>query len=153
MPTTVSFFSGTHPTQKRQGQNSESSGFFLGCLCENFHEESNAWISHCDFKKPRIGIIQNAWFLAHRIRLSMNEDYVQQTLKGIVEVDETSVGGKPRKDNHHGYGPKNKHGRGTDKVPVMALVERNGVAFSKPIKNVDSKTLKGTIKQFRLANP
>ena len=38
-----------------------------------------------------------AWFLAHRIRLAMKQDPVASQLKGIVEVDETYVGGKPRK--------------------------------------------------------
>ncbi|MDR3604753.1 MAG: IS1595 family transposase [Syntrophaceae bacterium] len=39
-----------------------------------------------------------------------------------------------------------KRGRGTDKIPVMALAERNGRAYSKPIENVNAKTLKGAIR-------
>jgi transposase-like protein len=80
-----------------------------------------------------------AWYLAHRIRLAMRDDLLASMLKGIVEVDETYVGGKPRNKN-----PKNR-GRGTKKTPVLVLVEREGNAVSKPIKHVDARTLKGAI--------
>ncbi|MHB8204195.1 MAG: IS1595 family transposase [Desulfomonilaceae bacterium] len=83
-----------------------------------------------------LGSYKTAWFLAHRIRLSMKTEPIKALLAGIVEVDKTYVGGKPRKDNNNDS-PKNKRGRGTDKVRVMVLVERNGKAFSKPIENVN----------------
>lgn len=95
-----------------------------------------------------LGSYKSAWFLAHRIRLSMNTAAMKKLLEGIVEVDETYVGGKPRKDNGSGEPKHNKRGRGTDKAPVMVLVERNGDAYSKPINNVSAKTLKGAIKQM-----
>ena len=98
-----------------------------------------------------LGSYKTAWHLAHRIRLSMNEDAVLKMLKGTVEVDETYVGGKPRKGNKGGSEnpepKKSKRGRGTDKAPVLALVERNGNVVSKPIEHVDAKTLKGAIKE------
>lgn len=93
-----------------------------------------------------LGSYRSAWHLAHRIRLSMNEESVQEALKGTVEVDETYVGGKPRKENKGSEPKKHKLGRGTDKVPVLALVERRGNVFSKPIENVNAKTLKGAIR-------
>ena len=86
----------------------------------------------------------SAWHLAHRIRLAMSGDPVVSALKGIVEVDETYVGGKPRK----GTGEIHKKGRGTKKAPVMALIERNGKAISKPIEHVNAKTLKGAIREL-----
>jgi len=99
-----------------------------------------------------LGSYKTAWHLAHRIRLSMNTAPIKAVLSGIVEVDETYVGGKPRKENKGGsQNPepkKSKRGRGTDKVPVLALVERNGSVVSKPIEHVDSKTLKGAIKEI-----
>lgn len=96
-----------------------------------------------------LGSYRSAWHLAHRIRLSMNTAPMQTLLKGTVEVDETYVGGKPRKGNN-GAKPKKKvkRGRGTSKVPVLALVERDGRVFSRPIKHVDAKTLKGAIKEM-----
>lgn len=84
-----------------------------------------------------------AWHLAHRIRIAMNEGPLAGTLKGVVECDETYVGGKPRRnrDRH------NKRGRGTTKAPVMVLVERNGEAVSHPIERVDAENLKSAIRE------
>jgi transposase-like protein len=56
---------------------------------------------------------KSAWHLAHRIRLAMKEGPLVSALKGIVEVDETYVGGKPRKGNDDGG--RSKRGRGTKK--------------------------------------
>ena len=59
-------------------------------------------------------------------------------LQGVVEIDETYVGGKPRKKG------QSKHGRGTnDEKPVLVLVERDGSARAMPIDRVDGKTLHG----------
>jgi transposase-like protein len=95
---------------------------------------------------------KSAWHLAHRIRAAMQEGSMG-FLKGTVEVDETYVGGKPRKENKGGSETKEpkkkvKRGRGTTKTPVLALVERNGNVVAKPIEHVDAKTLKGAIKEL-----
>lgn len=84
----------------------------------------------------------SAWHLAHRIRLAMKEGALARLLKGVVEVDETYIGGKPR-----GGTGKHKRGRGTKKAPVLAMVEREGNVISKPIKNVTAKTLKSAIRE------
>ena len=88
-----------------------------------------------------LGSYKSAWHLAHRIRHAMSEGIRCAPLKGTIEVDETYVGGKPRK----GTGP-HKRGRGTKKIPVLALVERDGRVRSKPIKRLNAKTLKGAIR-------
>lgn len=69
-----------------------------------------------------LGSYQAAWHLCHRIRHAMAKEPLKGMLSGQVEVDETYVGGKPPK----GTGVPSKVGRGTKKVPVMALVERGG---------------------------
>ena len=91
----------------------------------------------------KLGSYRSAWHMCHRIRLAMKEDPMNNLLSGNVEVDETYVGGKPRK----GSMTKNKRGRGTDKTPVIVLVERNGNARSTPVQTVDSKTLKPIINE------
>jgi transposase-like protein len=64
-------------------------------------------------------IYRAAWFVAHRLRHAMKDDVMQ--LDGIVEVDETYVGG-PRR-NRVGGRPKPHD---SVKTPVIALVERGG---------------------------
>lgn len=61
-----------------------------------------------------------AWYMGMRIRKAMFED--RDLLQGIVEMDETFIGGKPRK----GDGKVHKRGRGTKKVPVVGMVARDG---------------------------
>jgi hypothetical protein len=68
---------------------------------------------------------------------------LEQALQGVVEMDETYVGGKPRP----GDGKEHKRGRGTSKTPVVAVVERNGEARSEPVAHVDTKTLKAIAKE------
>ena len=67
------------------------------------------------------------WSMMHRIRTAMAADPEQNDLlHGIVEADETYVGGKPRKGNKRDDDTPNKRGRGTKKVPVIGAVERGG---------------------------
>jgi transposase-like protein len=67
-----------------------------------------------------------AWSLAQRIRKAMLQDPEQARLfRGIVEMDECYIGGKPRKDGSGGA-PNAKRGRGTMKMPVVGVVERDG---------------------------
>lgn len=80
---------------------------------------------------------KTAWFMFHRLRYAMDK---KQTAKfqGIVEADETYVGGK-------GHG---KRGRGAEnKTPVFALVERHGNVMSMPVQRVTGQNLKGLIRQ------
>ena len=73
-----------------------------------------------------VGLNQRAaLFMQERIRASMQERIrasmmtgERELLEGIVEADETYVGGKPRKGNRgNGDGTPSKRGRGTNKVP------------------------------------
>lgn len=75
-----------------------------------------------------------AWFLAMRIRRAMAEPEQRNLLQGLVEMDETYVGGKPRKGNDRGGGTS-KRGRGTDKTPVVGMAERGGIVKTKVIKD------------------
>ena len=71
------------------------------------------------------------WSMMHRIRKAMETDEAE-LLKGIVEMDETYVGGKPRKENRKDKKDDDeddnlpKRGRGTKKIPVVGMVEREG---------------------------
>ncbi|MBV8977058.1 MAG: IS1595 family transposase [Alphaproteobacteria bacterium] len=99
-----------------------------------------------------IGSYKCAWHLAHRIRHAMKQEPLRGLLTGEVEVDETYVGGKPRKfAGKVGKLTKEekKHvGRGTKKVPVLALVERDGRIRAHVVPNVTAKTLKTSIREL-----
>ncbi|MGD9637934.1 MAG: IS1595 family transposase [Alphaproteobacteria bacterium] len=74
---------------------------------------------------------KTAWRMLKQIRIAMgNVD--NNYFEAMVEIDETYVGGKPRKNNKHKNDDDdfddhipNKRGRGTNKTPVVGLKERN----------------------------
>lgn len=67
------------------------------------------------------------WSMMHRIRKAMATDQ-GELLKGIVEMDECYIGGKPRKENKKDDDDVggNPRGRGTKKEAVVGAVERKG---------------------------
>lgn len=74
---------------------------------------------------------KTAWFLAHRIRFVMGPTKpLGKLLKGVVEVDETFVGGKGE--------TKTMSQR---KTPVVALIERGGQMRATVVANVTQKNL------------
>ncbi len=75
-----------------------------------------------------------AWRIAMQIRKAMTQAQHRNLLTGIVEMDETYVGGKPRKGSK-GEGPNGQHkrGRGTKKAPVIGVVERDGNVTAKAV--------------------
>jgi len=83
---------------------------------------------------------KSAWFMSHRIREAMRVDPLKTLLKGVVEADETFVGGQP-KNRHLG-----KREPAPPKTPVLSLVERGGQVRSFRIANVTGDTLKGAIR-------
>lgn len=71
--------------------------------------------------------------MTNRIRTCLEENY--DDLGGPCEIDETYVGGEPRRVGF------SKRGRGTNKQPVFAVVERGGRAVAKVVPNVKRATL------------
>lgn len=83
------------------------------------------------------------WSMMHRIRTAMAADPAQEELlHGIVEADETYVGGKPRKGKKNEDGSPNKRGRGTKKVPVLGAIERGGRVVAR-VANAADLSAKG----------
>jgi transposase-like protein len=70
------------------------------------------------------------WRMGMQIRKAMAEREQRELLSGVVEMDETYIGGKPRKGNtgsgSQDGGNKSRRGRGTTKTPVVGIVERHG---------------------------
>ncbi len=99
--------------------------------------ESKKGISTNQVKRT-IGVsYKTAWYLCHRIRAALNE-VDAQLLKGIVEVDETFVGGE-------------MHGRGRgykgNKTIVVGAMQRGGNICLKVVRGTDRETLHGFIRE------
>jgi len=88
-----------------------------------------------------LGSYRSAWFLCHRIREAMKDPIFQDKLSGVIEVDETYVGGKVRT----GYGKPGRPGKDSNKVPVVSLVERNGDKRSMVVDRVTCANLTSAI--------
>ena len=67
---------------------------------------------------------QTAWYIQCRIRTAMTDP--DDLLSGIIEADETYIGGKPRRSNRKADHTPAKKGRGTAKTAVLGAVERGG---------------------------
>ena len=80
-----------------------------------------------------------AWRMAHEIRKYMAKVDGEHPLNGVVEVDETYVGGQTS---------GGKRGRGAPKKTVVfGMLERNGDIMTKVVPNVKKKTLHPIIEQ------
>jgi transposase-like protein len=89
---------------------------------------------------------KSAWFMCHRIRESMRKEPVNTLLEGVVEADETYIGGRDK--NKHLSKRVHIRGRGDkSKTPVFALVERGGELRAGRVANVGSTTLPTIISQ------
>lgn len=84
---------------------------------------------------------KTAWFMCHRVREAMKKEPLRSKLAGVVEADETYVGGKKRLLAKPG-GPS---ARGTKDI-VFTVVQRSGEARSHLVDDVRGDTLKGLIR-------
>src|SRR5579862_290747 len=100
----------------------------VGTIMEDSHVPISKWIMAffiiCSSKKAvsahqlhrMLGVTyKTAWFMAHRIRFAFGDDADSPKLNGVVEVDETFIGGKGDR--------RTKLSR---KTPVVALIEQGG---------------------------
>lgn len=83
---------------------------------------------------------KTAWFIMTRIRSEMASKG-NQLLKGIIEADDTYIGGKPRKTNKREDQKPAKRGRGTDKDVIIGVVERGGAVVAQLTEDLKGRTI------------
>jgi transposase-like protein len=80
---------------------------------------------------------KTAWYLCHRVRKAIEEEKRKAKLKGVVEVDETFIGGR--------FDARRKKGR-KEQTPVVGLIQRGGKFESRKIPTTSKKILLGIIR-------
>jgi hypothetical protein len=90
---------------------------------------------------------KSAWFMLHRIRLAMQDDFFGSKLNGEVEADETFIGGKSR--NMH-IAKRERRITGTggkDKTAVMGILERGGEVRTAIIPSRRKTVIQGEVRK------
>ena len=124
----------------------------IGTIFEESHIPIGKWLIAiylmCSSKKGisaaqlqrELGLsYKSTWYMCHRIRLAMEQKPMSSLLGGgggIVEIDETFVGGKVKNNKH-----KNKTAAAGKKVAVLTLIDREGSARTFPVPNTKKVTL------------
>ncbi len=93
------------------------------------------------------GDYRTAWYMCHRIRAAFQSDEIMK-LQGVVEIDETYVGGENRnkplgkrtktKTKKPGGGLNQKN---TDKITVIGAISRKGNVICQVIERLDTETV------------
>jgi IS1 family transposase len=92
------------------------------------------------------GSYRTAWSMCHKVRTALLEDIKQ--LGGIVEVDETFVGGLAKNrhwDKRGGGGATG--GIGSGKTPIVGAVKRKGNVIARVVNNVRADTLTAFVRE------
>ena len=105
-------------------------------------ERSGLWIAE------KLGLGKNRVYQALRKIRQVTIKDVPGIFEGIVEVDETYLGGQKknkrkaqlRKDKE-AYGKESKRGFGTTKQPVFGILARSGKVFAELVDNTEAKDL------------
>ncbi|MCG8621983.1 MAG: IS1595 family transposase, partial [Proteobacteria bacterium] len=103
-------------------------------------------LSSCQLSRDLDLNQKTAWYILTRIRAEMAHKTNSIILQGIIEADETFIGGKPRKENKKKDREPAPRGRGTSKLPVIGAVERGGNVVAKVIDNISGRTILDFIK-------
>jgi IS1 family transposase len=92
------------------------------------------------------GSYRTAWSMCHRIRAGLaNEEF--RKLVGVVEVDETYIGGKD-KNKHWDKRSGGHGGEGSNKFVVIGAAQRKGGVVARVIENTRTETFEEFVREF-----
>ena len=92
------------------------------------------------------GSYKTAWYMCHRIRAALADKDFHQ-LMGIVEVDETFVGGKAKNRHKDKRGDGSGGTGGAGKAIAAGAASRKGNVVARVIQNVRSDTLTAFVRE------
>jgi transposase-like protein len=114
----------------------------VGTIFEDSHIPLHKWLMAihllCASKKGMsahqlhrmLGVsYKSAWFMAHRIRYAMTQEPLSSKLAGVIEMDETYIGGKQKFGPHSvkaGERPKDRPHPFAGKETVVSVLQRGG---------------------------
>lgn len=87
---------------------------------------------------------KSAWFVLHRLRYAAKTRSFnrERPMQGLVEVDETYIGGK---DSNKHKGKRGGRGAKSTKTVVLGMLERGGDVRAKVVPNLTARTVRGRI--------
>lgn len=88
---------------------------------------------------------KTAWRMAKQIRILMAEETGK--LSGVIEADETYIGGKTINKHHVNKYKKTGGLRSHDQTPVFGMVQRDGFVKAYKVKDNSAKSLHAPIRQ------
>jgi transposase-like protein len=91
---------------------------------------------------------RSAWFMAHRIRYTMTQEPLSSKLDGIIEIDETWIGGKARKSRTIEGKIANVKNKTANKAAVVSVLQRGGRVQSMHVQRVTAENLKPIVEQM-----
>jgi len=91
------------------------------------------------------GSLKTAWYMCHRIRVALVEKDMDK-LGGIVEVDETWIGGKDHNKHVSKRGKGGKHAPST-KTPVIGAVQRKGNVVARVLQFVSKQDAENFVRE------
>ncbi|MGB8684012.1 MAG: IS1595 family transposase [Candidatus Binatus sp.] len=96
------------------------------------------------------GSYQTAWYMCMRLRAGMQDPEFRQ-LMGIVEVDETFIGGL-NKNRHSKDRIKGTGGPASGKITVVGAIARKGNVVCKIVERTDTDSLTGFVREVTKAH-